>query len=182
MMRYKEAAMSGSVLVAYATRYGSTKEVAEAVAATLREHQLDASVRNTRDVVSLDGYGAVVLGAPLYISSLHKDATKFLSRHQEALTKLPVAVFALGPTRGGEEERKGARAQLDGVLAKLPWLTPVALEMFGGKYDPTTLNFLHKLMAALPASPLHGLPASDARDWGAIRAWAVDVAVKLVPA
>jgi menaquinone-dependent protoporphyrinogen oxidase len=54
--------------------------------------------------------------------------------------------------------------------------------MFGGKYDPSKLSFFHRLLTALPASPLHGLPASDLRDWTAIRAWANDLAAKLQPA
>lgn len=70
-------------------------------------------------------------------------------------------------------------AQLDKALEEYPWLTPVAIEMFVGKYDPAKLRFAHKLLAALPASPLHGMPASDHRNWEAIRAWASDLASKL---
>ena len=171
--------MPDSILVAYATRYGSTQEVAEAVAATLREHGLEVDLQPMRKVRALEGYRAVVLGAPLHISSLHKDAQRFLSQHREALSEWPVAVFALGPTHADEQERQGSRAQLEKELAKYPWLTPVALEMFGGKYDPAKLRFPDTLIAALPASPLHGLPASDARDWTAIRAWAGSLAAQL---
>ncbi len=164
--------MPGSVLVAYATRYGSTQEVAEAVAATLREGGLEVDLRPMQEVASLEGYRAVVLGAALYIGKWHQDAHRFLQRHQEALTRRPVAVFALGPIGTDEEEMQGARAQLDAEFAKYPWLRPVALEMFVGRYDPARLGLLHKLLTILPASPLHGLPASDNRDWDAIRAWA----------
>ena len=52
--------------------------------------------------------------------------------------------------------------------------------MFGGKYDPVKLRFPDSLLAKLPASPLHQAPASDARDWTAIRAWASDLAVRLL--
>ena len=45
--------MSASVLVAYATRYGSTQEVAEAVAATLRERGLEVDVQPMRKVSGL---------------------------------------------------------------------------------------------------------------------------------
>lgn len=171
--------MSDRVLVAYATRYGSTQEVAEAVAATLREGGLEVDIQPMREVRTLDEYRAVVLGAPLYIGKWPKDAHRFLARHQQALTQRSMAIFALGPIGTGEEEMQGSRAQLDQERAKYPWLAPVALEMFVGKYDPAKLRFPHNLLTMLPASPLHDLPASDHRDWDAIRAWAGDLAAKL---
>jgi len=65
--------------------------------------------------------------------------------------------------------------QLDKELARFPWLTPVALEMLGGKYDPEKLRF--------PVNRLAGnAPATDLRDWTAIRAWARTLAAKIEPA
>jgi menaquinone-dependent protoporphyrinogen oxidase len=163
--------MAGSILIVYATRYGSTQEVAEAVGARLREQGIVAEVRRAREVRSLDDFSAVVLGAPLYIGSLLREARKFLNRHRPVLSRVPVAVFALGPIHGGKE-LDDARTQLNAALAKLPWLKPVATEVFVGRYDPAKLRFPDSLLAALPASPLHGLPAHDGRDWATIRAWA----------
>jgi menaquinone-dependent protoporphyrinogen oxidase len=162
--------MSSLVLVGYATRYGSTQEVAEAVAATLRECGLEVDIQPIRKVRTLAGYSAVVLGAPLYMFRWHKDALRFLSRHREALAERPVAVFALGPTHDpyDEKEWQDSRAQLDKDLAKFPWFKPVAIELFGGKFDPALLRF--------PLNKLAGKePASDLRDWTAIRAWAADL-------
>jgi menaquinone-dependent protoporphyrinogen oxidase len=155
------------VLVGYATRYGSTQEVAEAVGATLRECGLGVDIQSLRQVHTLEGYSAVVLGAPLYMYRWHKDARRFLSRHRKALLERPVAVFAVGPTHDpyDEEEWQDSRAQLDKELAEFPWLAPVALEMFGGKYDPTKLRFPISLLAGME-------PATDIRDWDAIRNWA----------
>jgi menaquinone-dependent protoporphyrinogen oxidase len=170
--------MSDSILVAYATRYDSTQEVAETVTATLRDHGLKVDLQPMRKVRALANYRVVVMGVPIYIGSLHKDAQRFLLQHREALSERLVAVFVLGPTHNDEKERQGARAQLDKELMKFPWLTPVALEMFGGKYNPEKLRFLDKLIAILPASPLHNEPASDARNWTAIRTWVNDLAVK----
>jgi menaquinone-dependent protoporphyrinogen oxidase len=174
--------MNDKILVTYATRYGSTQQVAEAVAATLREGGLAVDLSPMRQVRGLEGYRAIVLGAPLYIGAWHKDALNFLSQHQEALASRPVAVFALGPLHDDEKERDGSRAQLEKELDKFPWLSPIALEMFGGKYDPNKLRFADKLIASLPASPLHNVPASDVRDWTAIRAWAGSLVAKLEPA
>jgi menaquinone-dependent protoporphyrinogen oxidase len=171
--------MSDTVLVVYATRYGSTQEVAERVASTLRENGLQVDVQAARQVRTLEGYHSVVLGAPLYIGHWLKDAHRFLGRHQEGLAQRPVAIFALGPTRPEEMEAPDVRTQLDQELNKYPWLKPVAAELFGGKYDPATLRFPDSLLAVIPASPLHGAPASDARDWEEIHAWATNRAAKL---
>ena len=169
--------MSASVLVAYATRYGSTQEVAEAVAATLRERGLAVDIGPMRNVRTLDQYRAIVLGAPLYMFHWHKDALHFLERHREALTARPVAIFALGPFHAEEKEFQGSREQLDKELAKFPWLRPGAIEIFGGKFDPQKLTFPYNLMPALK-----NMPASDVRDWTAIRAWASNLAAQFQPA
>ncbi len=169
--------MTASVLVAYATRYGSTREVAETVAATLRERGLATDVELMREVSALDRYRAVVLGAPLYMFHWHKDALHFLARQQAALAARPVAVFALGPFHDEEKEYQAARELLDKELAKFPWLTPCASAIFGGKFDPAKLTFPFNLMPSLKH-----LPASDVRNWPAIRAWASDLATRFQPA
>jgi menaquinone-dependent protoporphyrinogen oxidase len=159
--------MAKSILVAYATSYGSTREVAEAVAATLRDRGHDADLRPARDVRALDEYGPVVLGAPLAMHRWHKDAHRFLSRHRKSLVGVPVAVFALGPVHEPHDEQEWAdsRVQFDKELTKAGWLEPVAVELFGGRFDPSLLRF--------PVNKLAGSePASDIRDWEAIRAWA----------
>ena len=94
--------MSNSILIAYATRYGSTQEVAERIAATLREGGLTVDVHPVKQVRTLDGYRAVVVGAPLYMFNWLKEARDFVSRHRAALATRPVAVFALGPTEDKE--------------------------------------------------------------------------------
>lgn len=166
--------MPASVLVAYASRYGSTQEVAEAVAATLQERRLEVDLRPAREVRSLEGYSAVVLGTALYMFRLHKDARRFLTRHRAALTTRPAAIFAMGPFNNVEKEWQGVRAQLDKELAMFPWFTPVAHEVFGGKFDPAKLRFPYNLVPYLKR-----LPASDIRDWTAIRAWTSSIVEKL---
>ena len=166
--------MPTSILVAYATKYGSTQEVAEAVAAALREGGQAVDCQPAKNVRSLDGYGAVVLGAPLYMFHWHKDAKSFLSRHQQALMVRPVAVFAMGPLKDEAKDWQDVRAQLDKELAGFPWLAPVAAEVFGGRHDPAKLTFPHNLIPALKQ-----MPATDIRDWAAIRAWALGLTAKL---
>jgi len=167
--------MTGPVLVAYATRYGSTGEVAERIGSRLRARGLAVDVKNVRDAVPLDGYGAVVFGSPLYIGSMLKQGVAFLEGGRAALGRVPVAVFACGPL-SADDDMEGARAQLHGALEKLGWLSPVSTAMFVGAYDPAKLRALDRLVAVPPASPLHGIGARDDRDWVAIEAWADEVA------
>jgi menaquinone-dependent protoporphyrinogen oxidase len=167
--------MPDSILVAYATRYGSTQEVAEAVAAALRENGLAVDLKPLKEVKSLDGYSGVVIGAPLYMFRWHKDAKRFLSQHRQALEKRPAAVFALGPFNDVPKEWQDVRDQLDKELAKFPWFAPVAIEIFGGKFDPATLDFPYNIVPGLKK-----LPVSDIRDWTAIRAWANSLPEKLL--
>ena len=168
--------MSASIMVTYATRYGSTQEVAEVVTATLREHGLEVDLQPMRSVRTLDNYLAVVLGAPLYMGHWQRDAQHFLSRHRQALAQRLLMMFVLGPLKT-DEGWPEVRAQLDQELAKYPWFKPVAVELFGGKYDPAQFRFPDNLIAALPA--MKQVPAGDIRDWTAIRAWANSLVTQL---
>ena len=151
-----------SILLAYATRYGSTQEVAEAIASTLREDGIKVDIQSMQDVKNLDNYSAVVLGAAIYNARWHPEAHKFLSKYQETLKQLPVAIFALGPLSTSDAAMLRSRRQLDMELEKYPWLKPVAVEMFVGKSDPAKLGIFDRLFSK----------ASDHRDWKAVHAWA----------
>jgi len=170
--------METKVLVAYATSYGSTQEIAEVISETLRSQGLIVELQPLRNVRILEGYSAVVLGAPLYMFRWHKDAHHFLSQHRKILSgNLPVAIFAGGPFGEGDgNEWHEVRVKLDSELAKFPWLTPISIKIVGGKFDPSKLRFPYNLIPALKK-----MPASDLRDWAAIRAWASNLAAQLLP-
>ncbi len=158
-----------SVLVAYASRYGSTQEVAEDITAALRQCGLEVELQPVQEVQTLENYTAVVLGAALYNTRWHPDAHQFLSQHQEALKQRRVAIFTLGPVTTGDAAKQRSRRQLDKELEKYPWLKPVAVEIFVGKYDPSKLGFFEKLFST----------ASDHREWDAIHAWADALSAQL---
>lgn len=166
--------MSKKVLVGYATRYGSTGDVAETIARVVREAGIEVDVCQVRDIKSLTDYNSVILGAPLFMFHWHKDVLRFLSKHQRILLDLQVAIFALGPTHDpyDEQEWRNSWSQLNKELENYSWLKPVEIEMFGGKYDPSKLKFPLKMMAG-------SVPASDIRDEEAIQAWARKLIEKL---
>jgi menaquinone-dependent protoporphyrinogen oxidase len=163
---------TSSILIAYASRYGSTQEVAESIATTLRGAGFEVDIQATQDVKQLEAYDAVLLGAALYNGKWHPGAHQFLADHQPALGRRPVAIFTLGPLSSSDAAKQNSRRQLDRALAKHAWLKPVAVEVFAGKFDPKKpgIGFFERLM-----------PASDHRDWDAIRAWANTLSAQLRP-
>ena len=150
-----------SIVVAYASKKGSTQEVAEAIAETLAGQGYRVDVEAAAEVHALDSYSGVVLGGALYTGRWHGDARDFLKRHSEALREIPLAVFAMGPKTLEDADIAGSRAQLEAALAKSPDVTAGLAVIFGGVVDPAKLRF-----------PFNRLPASDARDWEAIREFA----------
>jgi menaquinone-dependent protoporphyrinogen oxidase len=160
--------MRQSVLVAYATKRGSTREVAEAIADQFAFHGLETTAARADEVAELAGFDGVVLGGSLYMGRWHADARSFLKRHRKELKAVPLAVFAMGPLTMDDSDVAGSRKQLDHALAKTPDVEPVSTAIFGGVIDPEKLRF-----------PFSHLPASDARDWDDVRTWADEVAKRL---
>jgi menaquinone-dependent protoporphyrinogen oxidase len=156
--------MAETILVAYATKHGSTREVADVVADVLRECGLDAETSPAAQVDDVSRYAGIVLGGAVYTGRWHPNAVDFLERHRHALAQLPVAVFAMGPRTMEAAEVGATQAQVLKALAKVPEVDPRALAVFGGVIDPRVLRF-----------PLNRLRASDARDWSAIRSWAAEI-------
>ena len=148
------------VLVAYATKHGSTREVAEAVSKTLRAEGVQVDLRPARGVRGPAGdRDLVVLGAPVYSRRWHHDAHRFLKRHRKELLTVPVAVFGMGPRNPGQEAWQRSRRQLDRALAKRDWLRPTAVAVSGGADPPTR----------------QGKRPRDLRDWDAGRARATGI-------
>jgi menaquinone-dependent protoporphyrinogen oxidase len=158
----KGGVMQPSILVAYASKRGSTAEVARFVGKRLGEQGLVVDVREAAEVEDLAFYDGVVLGGSLYFGRWHDDARAFLNRFRTALADRPLGVFALGPKTASPQDVAESRGQLDRALGDAE---PTTVAVFGGVIDPEKLRF-----------PFNRLPASDARDWRAIAAWADEVA------
>jgi menaquinone-dependent protoporphyrinogen oxidase len=150
----------GPVLVAHASKYGSTQEVAESICAMLRERGLHADVRPAAEVDDLDEYAGVVLGGGIYMGRWHRAARGFVKHFEDELAHRPVAFFALGPIDDEPKHVAGSEKQFRVALDKLP-VEPFATHLFGGKIDPRKLRF-----------PFNHMPAADVRDWDEVREWA----------
>jgi menaquinone-dependent protoporphyrinogen oxidase len=191
--------MDQKILVAYATNAGSTAEVAETIRDELASQRADVDLRQVGEVTSLNGYSAVVVGAPM-IAGWHRDALRFLRRNQEALREMPVAYFitCVNLTQTDDSAVEGVPVYVDRELPRpprnsgrlsfrenyatvrnyvrptlkvAPFVKPVSVGIFGGKLELFRLKFFQMIFAMLVA----GGKVGDFRHWDEIRTWAVSV-------
>ena len=172
------------ILVAYATRHGSTAGIAERIAARLRTAGLTATVSHVQDVREVATYDAVVLGGAAYMYHWLKDATRFARHHQAELRERPVWLFSSGPLGTdlvddeGRDVLEGSRPREFEELTTL--LQPRGEKVFFGAHDPDgpPVGLGERLVRHLPAAR-EAIPAGDFRDWPAIDAWATEIAEEL---
>jgi menaquinone-dependent protoporphyrinogen oxidase len=157
------------VLVAWASKHGSTREIAEVIAETLAAAGLDAEAREARGVRDLSGYDAVILGSALYAAHWRRDANRFVARHLASLQERPVWLFSSGPLdRSAEAGSLPVPPSIEATTA------PIGARdhrTFGGRLLPDTPGVDSRILATHPLG--------DFRNWDAIRAWAVGIAAAL---
>src|SRR5215471_507882 len=126
------------VLVAVASRHGSTREIAQAIAQELQAAQFDVELRDAGEIESVEPYGAVVLDSAVYMSNWLAGARTFVEQHQVQLRAVPVWLFSSGPI-GAEDP------QPHGDPPKLPELLDATHarghHIFVGRLDPHLLGF-----------------------------------------
>lgn len=164
--------MEKRVLVAYASKYGATAEIAERIGEVLREAGLAADVQPADQVKDLGPYDAVVLGSAVYIGRWEKGAARFLKANETALADKPVWLFSSGPTGEGDpvELTDGWRLP-KGLQPVADNVAPRDITVFHGALDEKNLNVIQKWMIKNV-----GAPIGDFRDWDAIAAWARSIA------
>lgn len=156
------------VLVTYATRYGSTREVASIIAEELTAAGMDVDVLSAGPQTEVVKYDAVVIGSPSYGRNWLPDAALLVIVNAERLSAIPVALFTIGML--GVKSPKSALQEHERIIASLqeltPGLAPVSTALFHGTFDPSRLPLCLRLLDRLA-----GTPQGDHRDWEAIRGW-----------
>jgi menaquinone-dependent protoporphyrinogen oxidase len=157
------------ILVTYATYYGSTREIADAIGEELAAKGFDVDVLNANPGIDLRKYDAVIAGAPAYGEKWLPSAALFVVGNAEDMARLPVALFTAGMM--GVKSPKSALREHNRIIAGLqeltPGLAPVSTALFHGSFSRARLPLCLRIMDVLA-----GTPQGDRRDWGAIRGWA----------
>jgi menaquinone-dependent protoporphyrinogen oxidase len=175
------------VLVAYATRHGATRGIAERIAQTLEDSGLEVTLQPAERSTDVEKYDAFVIGSAAYVGGWLKEAANFVRRHRAVLTARPVWLFSSGPIGTETIDDKGR----DVVKASEPRefaefadvIHPRDQRVFFGAFDPDAepIGLMERLGAPFLRMPSvrKELPAGDFRDWPEIEAWAHGIAREL---
>ena len=165
--------MAEKILVAYATRYGSTAGIACTIADELRFNGYDVDVRTMDEVHRLRGYSAVFVGSPIRAGRWLKNARLFLETHQDDFKLLPVALFTVCVTviDATPKNREVAEGFLDELYE---FVNPVASGIFPGAIDVKKLNVLERFMFKFME-----VDAGDYRHLEEVREWVRELQPKL---
>ncbi len=96
-----------SVLVAYATRRGAVRGLAERIAEMLRDQDIPVDLRRLSGYETLADYDAVVLGSAVYAGDWLGEATMFTTRNAAWLAERPVWTFSVGRLCDVDQVRPG---------------------------------------------------------------------------
>lgn len=182
-----------SILIAYTTNAGSTTETAQKLGAALQKHGAQVHTERLEQVAALEGYDAVIVGAPM-ILGWSRPARRFVRKHQQELRGRRVAYFAtamsltdaaetvpvpvfLDPTLAKLPASKGFSIKesftrvgnyLKAMLAAAPQVQPISVAFLGGRLELFRLKWWQALfvMAVVQAKP------GDLRNWDAVEQWA----------
>lgn len=166
-----EKNMKKKVLITYASKYGSTGGVADAIGKELCGKGMAADVVLIKNVRNVSSYQAVVIGSPIYMGKWMSEAIDFVKNNKDSLRQAPVAYFLVCMTLSQPTEKKQAEvlSYMDLVLKAVPEIKPVGIGTFAGALDYSNLSWLNKKILKSK-----GTPEGDFRDWNAIRTWARD--------
>jgi menaquinone-dependent protoporphyrinogen oxidase len=164
--------MSNKILVTYASRTGSTAEIAEAIGKTLSEGGAQVDVILMNDVKDLSTYQAVVAGSAIRGSKWLPKAMQFIQTHRSTLAQKQFAMFTVCITlamKNAENYRAGVAGWVAPVRALVK---PLDEGFFAGMLDFKKMPFNKDTLMFRISVALGIFPRGDHRDWNAVDTWA----------
>lgn len=169
------------VLVAYASRHGATKGIAERIADVLRATGLATDLQPAASAKNLAAYDAFVIGSAAYMFHWLDDATSLVRRNRTVLAARPVWLFSSGPLGIEPTNAEGVDQKEASVPREVAELSgavhPRDHRVFFGAVEAgrKPIGLAERFMTLMPAAR-DALPKGDFRDWPEIEGWAKGIA------
>jgi menaquinone-dependent protoporphyrinogen oxidase len=159
-----------NILVAAASKHGSTSGIAEMIAEEFKARAIEAVAIPIEEPVDPAAFSAAVIGSAIYAGHWMSEGKRFLEHHRETLLRMPVWLFSSGPL-GDSEHSAVDQTQIDELVALVGAREHV---VFAGKLDPADLNVIERVVVKVV-----GAPTGDYREWDSIRQWTDSIADSL---
>ncbi len=168
-----------AVLVAYGSKHGATREIAERVAQTMAAAGQQVQAQPVTAAGDLTGYDGFVIGSAVYMGHWQKEAVEFVRSNRAVLAGRPVWLFSSGPLgtepAGAQGQDLAAAAEPKELAELTEAIHPRGHRVFFGALDPGKLGLGERALRKLPAARAI-MPEGDFRDWAQIEAWARGIA------
>ncbi|MBD3347520.1 MAG: flavodoxin [Chitinivibrionales bacterium] len=165
--------MAEKILVTYASKSGSTAEIAVAISEALRESGYETDIIHVSKVTDVSSYRGVIIGSGIYMGRWLRSAMKFIRKNKTALQSIPVAFFSvcLLMKEDTEENRKTAEAYFDGPKSIV---SPFETATFAGALEIERLPILYKIIVKSQKEK-----SADYRNYDNVKKWAKSVGEKI---
>lgn len=172
-----------TILVVYASSWGQTRKVADAIAKQLRGRGHDVEVADAfeRRPPPPDGFDGVVIGSRVQMSRHAKPIIKYITRHRDQLTTRVTAFFSVNMAAFDVEAGDDPEGYLAATVAATGW-RPRHLVAFAGGLPYRRYGWFLRLIMKRINARHHGAETTDTtRDheftnWDAVREFADRIA------
>lgn len=168
--------MASRVLIAYATRAGSTMEIAQSIGRSFMDAGYATDTLEVKKVRSLEQYDAVILGTAVHTGMLMPEMVRFVRKNKMVLRRMSVAAFAvcLSMKKQTPGHHAAAKEFLDPVRREISLISEGC---FAGVMDYSRVGFVARFIV----KNMVQTPEGDFREWDAINGWARDLTERLQP-
>ena len=164
--------MAKKILVAYATRYGSTLEVAEKISEKLQELGHVCDCMDFQDVEDITKYDGLIAGSAIHMGKWLPEAKEFMEGKRAFLSTIPVVLFSLGITLTNPTDHVTRKA-LFATDEICQYVTPKEIKLFAGRLIRDELIDADRDLVIL-AKP----PFGDFRDYRELEKWTTEIESK----
>lgn len=160
------------ILVAYASKYGATEEIAECIGLALSQAGHQVSILPVDEVTNVSTYDVFVIGSAVYVGQWRRQAVKFLRKYKHELASKQVWLFSSGPTGNGNpvDIMKGWKYPPT-LQFLIKAIKPQDIALFHGQLNTEKLNLIERFLVKRIKAP-----TGDFRDWTTIEHWATNIA------
>lgn len=164
--------MAQQILIATASRHGSTFDIADEIARVLSRRGYVVVDKAADETNGIERFDAVICGSAVYMGKWLPEAIAFVTRNANELAQRPVWLFSSGPI--GEPPQPEGDPQ--GIAQLMERLHARGHRNFAGRLDRDRLSLAERVIVGMLRAP-----KGDFRNFPQVTAWATEIADTLAP-